>query len=263
MRVDIHTHAFHPKIAPKVLEQLEAHYGIRGIGSGLVEDLLQRAKKAGIDRVAVHCAATASAQVVPANNFAMALHEAHPEVIAFGTMHPEFADWKGQLERLRHHGIRGIKLHPDFQGFRLDDPRLLPFIEDAHKDFLFMVHIGDTLPPDQNPSCPYKLASLMDTFPDARFIAAHMGGYLHWEHALKSIIGRNVYIDTSSSIDYMDEATLRAIWKKHPRERILFGSDYPLFDPAEEAKKLKRKLKLSDAEIIALQENSAKAAGCM
>lgn len=261
MLIDVHTHAFHPKIADKVLQQLEDHYGIRGVGNGTVEDLLARAAAAGLDRVVVHSAATAAAQVIPANNFALSLKEAHPAVIPFGTLHPDFEDWECQLERLRTRGITGLKLHPEFQGFRLDDPRLHPIIEAAQEHFLFMVHIGDTLPPDENPSCPYKLARLMDLFPRARFIAAHMGGYLHWQHALRSIIGREVYIDTSSSLTFMDDDTLQAIWRTHPRDRVLFGSDYPLFDPADEMRMLRRRLALSDAEMDSLLQNGAAALG--
>jgi predicted TIM-barrel fold metal-dependent hydrolase len=261
MFIDVHTHAFHPKIAEKVLQQLGQHYGIQGVGSGLIEDLLARARKAGIDRVVVHSAATAAAQVIPANNFALALKEAHPSVIPFGTIHPDYEDWACQLDRLKKSGIRGLKLHPEFQSFRLDDPRLHPIIEEAQDHFMFMLHIGDVLPPEQNPSCPYKLAALMDLFPRARFIAAHMGGYRHWKYALESTIGRDVYIDTSSSLEFIDDATLAAIWKKHPRERILFGSDYPLYDPADEMARLRKRLKLSDAELEQILRNSAIALG--
>lgn len=261
MLVDVHTHAFHPKIADKVLHQLASHYGVETTGTGQLDDLLARAGKAGIDRVVVHCAATAAAQVIPANNFALAMKEAHPTVIPFGTIHPDFDAWEQQFERLRTRGIPGLKLHPDFQGFRLDDPRLLPMIEEAQHHFLFMVHIGDKLPPEQNPSCPYKLAALMDLFPKARFIAAHLGGYHQWQHALQSTIGRDVYIDTSSSLDFIDDATLAAIWKKHPRERILFGSDYPIYDPGTELRKLQQRLRLKDAELEGLMHNGAIALG--
>lgn len=262
MFIDVHTHAFHPKIAPKVLTQLEEHYGIPSIGTGEITDLLARANNAGLDKVAILCAATAAAQVTPANNYAIYLQENHLDnVVSFGTIHPEYMEWEQELQRLRKHGIRGIKLHPDFQGFRLDDPRLLPIIESAQHDFLFMVHVGDTLPPEENPSCPYKMAALLDAFPKARFIAAHLGGYLHWEHALNSIIGRNIYIDTSSSVEYIAPATLHTIFKKHPRDHILFGSDYPLFDPAIEREKLQRYAKLTTKELEEILGNGANALG--
>lgn len=247
---DVHAHAFHPAIAAKVLTNLTAHYQVEPIGTGLVHDLLAREKAAGIDRVFVHCAATAPAQVIPANNWAMAMQREHPEITAFGTLHPDDANWEANLERLRKAGIRGIKLHPDFQGYRLDDPRLLPMLEQARDHFLFMVHVGDRPPPDQNPSCPYKLAALLDKLPGLRVIAAHLGGWMQWEHALTALIGReDLYIDTSASLAYVDDATLKAIFAGHPRERILFGSDYPLFEPGKEIALLQQRLNLSDAEL--------------
>jgi hypothetical protein len=261
MRLDVHTHAFHPKIAAKVLAQLQEHYGIPPAGSGLVEDLLARAAAAGLDGVVVHTAATAPAQVIPANNWAMELQRSHPGVIAFGTAHPGFAGWEAELDRLRAASIRGIKLHPEFQGFWLDDPALLPIIEAAQDDFVFMVHVGDNCVPAQNPSCPFKMAALLERFPRARFIAAHLGGYLHWPYALEALAGRRVWLDTSSSLPFMDQATLEAIFSKHPRELILFGSDYPLFDPADSLAELQARLGLGDADVDRIMGNASRLLG--
>ncbi len=256
MRYDIHTHALHPKVAPKVLDHLEAHYRIAPVGNGLMQDLLEREQKAGVERIVVHSAATAPAQVIPANNWALSLEQAHPEVIAFGTLHPDYPDWKNELDRLRYNNIRGLKFHPEFQNFWMDDPKLLPLMEEAQRDFIFMFHVGDRLPPKDNPSCPYKLAALMDAFPKARIIGPHLGGWLQWEHALKAIIGRDLYIDTSSSLAFIDDETLREIFRRHPREKILFGSDYPLFDPATERAELQRRMGLSDREVEEIMSNA-------
>ena len=256
MFLDVHTHAFHPKIASKVITKLEDHYGIEPVGNGLLDDLLLRSHRAGLDRVVVLCAATAEAQVIPANAFAVELGR-HPEVIPFGTLHPDCTDWQSQLDRLRAAGVKGLKLHPEFQGFWLDDPRLLPIIEEAQRDFVFLCHIGDRLPPEKNPSCPYKLANLLDLFPEARFIAAHFGGFMQWEYALDALAGRKVWVDTSSSLEFMDDATLKGFIAKHPRERILFGSDYPLYDPADEYHRLQQRTGFCDAEMEELLSNAA------
>ncbi len=250
--IDIHTHAFHPKIADKVCAQLQAHYGIQPTGSGLVEDLLARLRRADLDRAVVLCAATAPAQVIPANNWVMALQREHPQVVAFGTLHPDYADWEAELERLYAAGIRGLKFHPEFQGFRMDAPALKPIMEAAQERFAFLFHVGDRLPPQDNPSCPYKLAALLRDFPKARILAAHMGGYLHWGAALEVLAGRRVYFDTSSTLPFIPEQQLRELWRRHPRELILFGSDYPLYDPGQELQRLQQRLHLRDSELEAL-----------
>ncbi|MEF2146015.1 MAG: amidohydrolase family protein [Desulfovibrionaceae bacterium] len=249
MLYDVHTHAFHPKIAHKVTAQLQDHYGILPIGTGTVEDLLERETKAGIDRVFLHTAATDPSQVIPANNWAIHLSETYPEIEAFGTMHPEYDQPERELERLERKGIRGIKLHPDFQGFRLDDPGFFELMEMINDRFLLMVHVGDTLPPEQNPSCPRKLAAILHAFPKARIIAAHLGGYQHWDYVPEHLCGLDVWMDTSSALPFMTDAQIKAILDNHPRERILFGSDYPLFDPCEALYRLQTRLNLTDTEL--------------
>ncbi len=246
MRTDIHTHAFHPKIAAKAVSQLNEHYGVTCAGLGTVEDLKKQGYAAGIERFVVLCAATTPAQVKPANNYAISLQKEHGDVVAFGTIHPAYEEWEAELERLRRCGIKGIKLHPDFQNFWLDDPRLLPIFEYAQEHFVFQVHIGDTLPPAQNPSCPYKAAALLNAFPRLRFIATHLGGYCHWAEALEVLVGRDIWLETSSTTPYIDEALLRRIFRKHDGQRILFGSDYPLHHPRDEMWRLQKMTGLNE-----------------
>ncbi len=247
MFTDIHTHAFHPKRAHHAVAHLNETYQVHCVGEGTVEDLLVREKRSGIGRCVVLCAATTPGQVVPANDYAVSLQRAHPEIVAFGTIHPGSAAWESQLERLKAAGIRGLMLHPDFQHFRLDDPRLPPLFEAAQDEFLFLFHIGDNVPPERNPSCPYKLAALLDRFPRLRCIAAHLGGYRQWEHSLKALVGRDVWLDTSSCTPFIDPALLREILRRHPQDRILFGSDYPLYDPGDALMRLQEMAGLSDA----------------
>ncbi|MFA6809940.1 MAG: amidohydrolase family protein [Desulfoplanes sp.] len=256
MRIDIHTHAFHPKIAHKVLEQLQNHYAIAPVGTGTVEDLLPRLKKAGIDRAVVHSAATKPDQVIPANNWAIAIQKEHPELISFGTMHPGYEHWEKELDRLEKAGIKGLKIHPDFQGFSMTDPRLAPIYETIGKRFVIMLHVGDRKPPEDNPSSPQKVAQLINDFPDLTVIAAHFGGFQHWQYVVEHLAGKNVYIDTSSSLTMIPEEHLQSIFRAHPHERILFGSDYPLFDPYDEIQLLTKRLHLSEHDLEGLLSNA-------
>ncbi|HDQ40982.1 MAG TPA: amidohydrolase [Desulfonatronum sp.] len=254
-KTDWHTHAFHPKIAGKVLKQLHGHYGIAPVGTGLAEDLLSRLKRAGLERAVVHTAATTADQVVPANDWAKKLQADHQELMAFGTLHPGFTQWEKELERLEQMGIAGVKFHPDFQGYDLDAPALRPFFEAIGDRFVLMFHIGDRLPPEKNPSSPAKLAKIRKDFPKLKIIAAHLGGYLHWEQALEMLAGTDVFLDTSSSLRFIPDHLLHTLLRRHPKDRILFGSDYPLFDPLEEIKLLKRRARLNEQEIVALMLN--------
>lgn len=249
MYYDVHTHAFHPKIADKVICQLHDHYGITAVGTGHPEDLLDRAVKAGLDRVVIHTAATAPDQVIPANNWSIELAESDERIITFGTMHPDYEDPEKEFARLERHGIRGLKFHPDFQGFFMDEKRFYRILEMVQGRFVVMFHVGDRQSPEKNPSCPIKLRKILDNFPRLTCIAAHMGGYCHWQWACEELAGYDVYMDTSSAIPFMDKQVLREIMNKHPREKILFGSDYPLFDPGQSMQELQRTLNLKDSEL--------------
>ena len=260
MHIDVHTHAFHPKIAHKAVAHLNDFYDVQCAGNGTVEHLLERERAAGMDTCVVLCAATSPAQVIPANNHAIRLNREYDAVMAFGSIHPGFADWEAELARLKRAGLRGIKLHPDFQGFCLDDARLLPIFEAAQEDFIFLFHVGDDITPRENPSCPYKLARLMDMFPRMRVIAAHLGGYRMWEHALIALgqhQHKNLWLDTSSVTPFVHAEELRYLLRAFPADRLLFGSDWPLYDPLEELERLRDMAGLSEAELERLLCNAS------
>ena len=265
MYIDIHTHAFHPKIAHKAVDHLNDFYSVNCAGDGTIAHLLERERKAEMEKCVVLCAATAPAQVIPANNYAITLQKEHEDrVIAFGTVHPGYEDWESELKRIKAAGIRGIKLHPDFQSFWLDDPRLLPIFEAAQKDFVFEIHIGDKTTPAQNPSCPYKLAAILRQFPGMRVIAAHFGGYRMWAHALDALAGNRfekLWFDTSSTTPFATPLLAKKLLGAFPRERILFGTDWPLYDPVEERQRLQRLASLTDAEMETIMSNATSLLG--
>ncbi len=254
-RFDIHTHIFHPKISSKVVCQLESHYHIPPIGNGEYQNLQPGLQQAGINWCCAHSAATAADQVIPANRWAASL-KSQPGIIPFGTMHPGYGKMTDELTFLADHKVPGIKLHPDFQGFRLDDPDLLPLFAAMEGTFTLMVHIGDELPPQQNPSCPWKIATIKRRFPKLQIIAAHFGGYRHWQYVIAAMSGLDIYLDTSSSLFTIPQNLLEQIWQNFPRQRFLFGSDYPLFDPGAELQRLQYRLRLSDSELESMLTNA-------
>lgn len=252
MRIDVHSHAFHPKIAHKVVAQLEDHYGIHPVGTGTADDLIDRLDKAGLDKAVVLTAATSPDQVIPANNWSIGLKKAEPRFIPFGTIHPGFDHVEDELDRLERNGIQGLKFHPDFQGFRMDDESFYEVMEIIGDRFVCMFHVGDTLPPDENPSCPKKMAALRKAFPAPVMIAAHMGGYQHWEYALEHLSETDVYVDCSSVLDFVDDLQLGRLFRGFDREHILFGSDYPLFDAAQEIQAVSTRLGLTEKQLDGL-----------
>ncbi|CAK7057133.1 MAG: hypothetical protein DELT_01281 [Desulfovibrio sp.] len=253
MLTDIHTHVFHPAVAEKALARIAA-VGTRPVGTGVVEDLAERAARAGLERVVCLTAALTGDQVRPANNFMLGLAKkgkpfpGAPDVVAFGTVHPDFLRWEEELDRLEQAGVKGLKLHPNFQNLAFDDPRLFPIMEAVGERFLLLCHVGCERPLEKNPASPYKLAKLIGMFPQARVIAAHLGGYADGAVALDALAGKDIWLDTSNT-NRMDDKSVAAILRKHPFERLLFGTDYPLFDPVVEVPTQQKRFGFSDSRM--------------
>ena len=251
MRIDVHTHVFHDKIAEKACAQIFEYFRHPLEGDGTEKTLISMMDRAGIDKAFVLGAATNPDQVIPANTWTISLGKKE-RFIPFGTIHPGFREWEKELDRLEKNGVRGIKIHPEFQGFNLDAEIMFPLYEAMQKRFAVLFHVGDRHHPDINPSSPQKLSRVLDNFPDLTCIAAHFGGYLHWEWTEKAYlphISKNLFIDTSSSLKFMDDIQIQNILKVFPEESILFGSDYPVNDPNDEIELLKSKARFTEERI--------------
>lgn len=229
--IDFHAHIFPEKVAAKATASIGAFYdtGIRH--SGLAADLLAQGAKIGIERYIVHSTATRSDQVVAINDFIVRESALHGEFVGFGTLHPGMAEPIAEIERIKAAGLRGIKLHPDFQRFAIDDGALDPVYDYLRGGLPILVHAGDRR---YDFSGPRRIARVLARFPGIRIIAAHFGGYSEWEGAMEYLVGKDVWFDTSSTLWKLPASEARRMMAAHGYERMLFGSDYPMWDPAEE-----------------------------
>jgi uncharacterized protein len=264
MLIDCHTHAFADKIADKALAYLIDYYGIPTDNGARYDDLMDAALEASLDALVLLAAATKPDQVHPLNDWILntlpalknktkVKNNSLPQIIPFGAYHPGDVNWQSEIARLREARIKGIKLHPEFQGIDLADSALNDFFAEVENDFIVMIHVGDNKKSEQNLSTPAKVAAIHSAFPKLRIIAAHMGGYRFWDEAYELLAGKDIYIDTSSAIAYMDHSMIRKIISRHGTDRVLFGSDFPLHTPKEEYDLLDslRWLSSSDKEKIA------------
>ena len=70
----------------------------------------------------------------------------HDGLLYFGCIHPDQPDWRQELDRIAAAGLRGIKLHPVYQGVDFDDVRYLRILERAGELGLIIVtHAGDDI----------------------------------------------------------------------------------------------------------------------
>lgn len=253
MLLDCHSHAFADKIADKAVQQLIDYYKMPTTNGGRLSDLINAAKQAKLDAFILLVAATKPEQVKPANDWVLEIAAksraelesftglSHiPRIISFGTFHPADPNWPVEISRLKAAGIKGIKLHPEFQGIDLADPNLNPFFEEISDHFVLMTHVGDPKVDSANLSTPRKVAAILKKFPKLRIIAAHLGGLYFWDDVLEELAGKDVYLDTSSALPFINPETLKKIFTKHDNSKILFGSDYPLNTPKREFESLER-----------------------
>ena len=220
--IDFHTHAFPEEIAQNAVNYIGNHYTIKMQGKGILPDLIQSAEKADVDYVVIHSTATKASQVKNINDW-VASHTSE-KFIGFGTLHPDMTDAKEEFERIISLGLKGIKLHPDFQGFNADDPKMDKIYSIIDNRLPILIHCGDE---KLDNSSPKRIANVLDRFPRLTIVAAHMGGYKNWLETTDYLSGRNLYMDTSSAIRYMDPPFATKLIRKHGTDRIIFGTDYP------------------------------------
>ena len=269
-RIDCHTHAFADKIAEKAVEHLINYYKMPTPYNGTLTELKNEAKKAELDAIICLCAATKGDQVKPAHdwiykNIVVPQKEKVSDeftVYPFGTYHVDCEDWLHEINRLRGWGVKGIKLHPEFQNINLKDEKLCELFEEIAGEFVLMVHVGDEARLDDNLSTPVKIKEIYKNFPNLQIIAAHLGGYLMWEEVIKEIAGLPIFIDTSSSMQFISDELLKKIIGLHDTEYIMLGSDYPLASPLEAITHLDRISYLPDSVLEKIMgDNCAKLLG--
>lgn len=113
--------------------------------------------------------------------------------------------------------------------------------------------------PKKSPSCPYKLAAIVDAFPRLQVIAGHFGGYRMWAHALEVFSKKerpNLWFDTSSTTPFATPLLVKSLLAACPPDRVLFGTDWPLYAPLEEKRRLQEKGGLSDSALERLMCNA-------
>lgn len=226
---DFHTHAYPEKVASKSVAFLNEYYKITCQGDGTIEDLLASAADGGVGYLLVHAVATKASQVENVNTWIS--EHLSTNVFGFGTIHPDYDGIIKELGRIRSLGLLGLKLHPDFQGYFVDDPSMDIVYSNIEENFPVLFHVGDET---SDFSSPKRLANVLDRYPKMTVIAAHLGGYSRWDDAQRYIIGRNCYIDTSSSLWAMPPEKAVEIIRRHGVDHVLFGTDYPLTRHKEE-----------------------------
>ncbi len=234
MIIDFHTHCFPDDLAPKAVTSFRANTGLKMYSDGTSSGLTQAARVAGIDRSVVQPIATKPGQTEKINRWALAIQS--DTLICFGTLHPHYAGWRQEIRWLQTNGFRGIKMHPEYQSFYVDDPKLFPLYEAVFAaNLAILFHAGEDAAYRGPWHCtPERLARVLDAFPGGTIIAAHMGGYRFWDDVENHLLGRSLVLDTSFSLRRLGRERLTDMMRRHGMDKIVFGSDAPWTDQKRE-----------------------------
>lgn len=245
--INAHAHIYPEKIAAKATDTIGVFYDIKmEMPAGTAERLLEDSKKAGISRAVVHSVATTAHQVRSINEFIKREVDAHPEFIGFITLHQDLSEEeiKREIEWAIANGFRGIKLHPDFQKFNIDDEIAEKFYRAASDKLPILLHIGDDR---YEYSKPARLARMAKKYPRVTFIAAHFGGYRCWADAPVYNGLDNVYFDTCSSLPFISSEEARRLIEAFGADKFFFATDFPMWDAKTELERFNQ-IPLSDTE---------------
>lgn len=233
MRVaDIHAHIFPDKIAEKASGSIGSFYDKPSNHTASLQVLKEQEALAGVSHFVGCGSAVCASQVEHLNEFIAASAAATPNMVPFGSLFPTMEDWEPALEKMVALGIRGVKIHPDYQKVHIDDPGVIDMyraIAAAGLPVLF--HMGDFR---YDYSAPERLTNLIRQVPDLVAIAAHFGGWQSWDRSRAHIQPENVFYDTSSSLMYIDKDRALDLMDTLGADRFVFGTDFPMWTPKEE-----------------------------
>lgn len=246
MVIDFHTHCFPDHLAQRAVSRLsEVGGGLVPYTDGTLAGLRRRMAQDGIDAAVVLNIATKPAQQTNVNNFAAAINN-EKDIFAFGSVHPDAEDAFDELERIKELGLKGVKFHPEYQQFAVDDAKMKPLYRKISELGLITVfHSGvDYGFPPPYGCMPEGLASVLDCF-RTPVVAAHWGGLQYSEDVIRHLCGREVYIDTSFGYGRLTRFHAEQIIEKHGVDKMLFATDMPWHTASLEMRLLKT-LGLSD-----------------
>ena len=254
MLIDFHTHCFPEKIAAKAVEKLSfASGGLKYHTDGTVEGLRRSMKEGGVDASVVLNIATNAHQQKNVNDFAASINGG--DFISFGSVFPDSEDCLEELRRIKALGLKGVKLHPDYQGFNVDDEKMKPIYKKIgellsyflkYSNIVFHAGFDYGFPPPYG-ATPDKMERALKWF-ESPVIAAHWGGIDCGEEVLNRLCGKDIYFDTSFGYGNIPKYYAEKIMEKHTVDKMLFGTDSP-WHTADMELRLLKTLNLSDADM--------------
>jgi uncharacterized protein len=249
MIIDTHAHIYQDAIADKVISGIEGFYGVKRKHDATLDSLVASMETGGFDKAIVLPIST-KPEHSKLNDWYAELAERSDKIIPFGGIHPD--NDPSELDRFPGLGLKGFKLQPNAQRVFPADPRLFPFYEKARDLGLIIVfHAGDEESGFKGEySQPEHFVPVLKAFPGLTMVLSHLGGYRTWDD-LDLVLGyADVWYDTAHVPGNLPDREMAGLIAKIGIDKVVFGSDFPFSDHAEDRAIIERILGESAIEVL-------------
>ncbi len=256
--IDFHAHAFPDVLAEKAMKALEEEGGVKAHLDGRISSLLRSMDRNGVERSVICSIATRPPQFDAILSWSKEIRS--DRIVPFPSLHPGDSRFADHIARIRDEGFKGIKFHPYYQDFDVDDERVFPIYERiVEQNLIVLMHTGfDFAFEKVRRADPLKILKVVERFPDLKLVTSHLGAWDDWKEVERHLVGRNIYMEISFSLEYLDRETARKIILNHPKGHVFFGTDSPWTDQGRTLE-LVRSLGLGkEREELILRENALK-----
>ncbi|MEE9277582.1 MAG: amidohydrolase family protein [Dehalococcoidia bacterium] len=252
MIIDAHTHVFPPQMIAQRDELLTTEPAFREVYSdpraalATADDVLQMIERSEVDAAVICNFAWSDAERVrDTNDYVLdAATASGGRLIPFCMLQPAAGDAavRAELERMTRAGAGGIgELRPEQQGYSLGDETTATLLAEASSAYglPLLFHVSEPVGhcyPGKSGLALADFARFLREHPEATVIGAHWGGGLPLYATMPEVRAdlQGVYVDTAASRLLYSDAIYRTVAALVGAETILFGSDFPLRDPAAE-----------------------------
>jgi len=183
-------------------------------------------------------------------------------LLPFGSINPKLPDWEEETRRCaEEHRMPGIRLHPNYHGYKLDDPDLARSLRLAAERRL-IVQLAVMMEDERmmhprlrvEPVDTAPLAEVVKTTPGLRLVLLNAMGTLRGQPLLDLIAAGEVYVEISMLEGVGGVANLLT---QASMDRVLFGSHAPLFYFESSLLKLKESA-LTQQQLLAIRCGNAR-----
>lgn len=240
MIIDCHTHAFPDSLAQRAMPQLEKEGHVKASLDGRISSLLRSMDEAAIDQSIVLSIATRPEHYHSILKWSKLI--ASDRLVPFPSIHPDDPQAAEKVDLIVAEGFKGIKMHPYYQNYYLDEERVFGIYERIEASGLVLLcHTGFDIAYERvRRADPQRIVNVIERFPRLKFVTTHFGAWDDWDLVHALLLGKPVYMDVSYSMPLLPPAIAQEMLKKHPADKLLFGSDSPWAAQGEAVEAIRR-----------------------